>query len=147
MVSQLKLSLDFGKEFKTQLEREMRAELEVAQDKWGVTVTPDEARAIIGHSLEQLKLRVRSFSGDTDWDLSPKLKYYVNGMAGTYTLPSGKALAAKIYLVRTSDSWVVEPDNSSIDSVKLGDFLEVARREIYTWARTGVFYGVGSYKN
>jgi hypothetical protein len=122
----------------------MNEELEVAPHKWKLTLTDSEIKNILDNSLKQLEMKTSFISGN-QWKLSNKAIYNITGIDGEYSLPGDEDKLPKVFFTRTSDSWIVDSESKD-DSVLLKDFLEVAKTEIINWAKTAVFYGVGSYK-
>lgn len=145
MPSTLRLTLQQGEDFIKQIRAAMEDELEIASGKWGVRLTDEQRAGILEAAFKQLRLRVESVSNEA-WEFTSEVKYSFAGSRGSFIVPSAEASASHIRLVRASDGWQVDQDRRE-DSVKIGEFLPVARNEIMTWARTAVFYGVGSYKN
>ena len=142
---QLKLHLDLGEGFMDRLKASMEEEFEIASRKWGFYPEAGERNKIYVHAFEQLRLRISSVANE-QWTIGPIVNFNVAGGKGEVDLPSPEAEALRLCLVRGRDGWMVdqEPDE---DSVTLQAFAGVFEAEIHAWARTAIFYSVGSYKN
>lgn len=145
MASTLRLTLNHGENFVKEVNEAMHDELEEASKKWGVMLTKEQEAKVLKAAFEQLKLRVHSVSKE-HWQLTNEVRYSLPNSRGNFQVPSPEASASHIRLVRASDGWQVDQERRE-ESVKIGDFLPVSRKEIMNWARTAVFYGVGSYKS
>lgn len=125
----------------------MEDEIEVASKKWGVRLNTDDRRNIIRHSINQLQYKV-SDNSRTAWDLGDTINVRVNiiGQKREITLPNPKIKEkSTTKLAKNKDGWKIEEEDVRDDLVPLAEFDEYFKNLIYTWARTAVFYGVGSY--
>ena len=67
----------------------------------------------------------------------------LDGKGAPITGDTIATLAAK--LAKNKDGWKTEEEDVRDDLVPLAEFDEYFKNLIYTWARSAVFYGVGSY--
>lgn len=142
--SHLKIHLHLGDHFLPSLMKVMEEELEVASAKWGYTPTAAEKRDALRHGVAQVQKRVDSVSNGS-WDLGEELVFSMPGPRNVIHIPSPEATASGYRLIRSRDGWLIDQDQTE-DSVPLDEFLAVFTSEVEAWARTAVFYSVGSYK-
>lgn len=144
--SHLKLHLQLGEDFVSTLQKVMEDELEVAAQKWGYRPTAAERREVLRHGFDQVTLRMRSVSNNPSWAMSETITFSMPGPKIEMQVPSDEATASGYQLIRSRDGWLIDQDRTE-DSVPLNDFLERFTREVQAWARTSVFYSIGSYKS
>lgn len=145
MSSKLHLIVSHGEGFVGELKAAMKDELAIASRKWGVNLSKAEEAFVLETALKQLRLRVEAIAGHP-WNYTPEVTYVLAGKKATLRVPSPEASKSPLRLVRASDAWKVDPDREET-SIPLGEFAAAARGETLAWARTAVYYGVGSYKN
>lgn len=134
--------------FIDELKKEINDEIRVAQKKWNVSFATDADKLfarnlIVNNTLEQVRLKTLSIFGRV-WDFSDIITVVVNAQSfNEITLPDENV---KTSFVRRGQNWAV--DNEKIDSlhsVPARMFDVEIQNLLKTWARTGAFYGVGSY--
>lgn len=145
MASHCTLSLHLDEGFNDDLQKEMKNELKEASFKWGVKLTEKQKVEILKRSVDQVRFRVVSVSGNP-WNLENKIDFKMNGLQKNISVSHDDQKIPNIQLIRARDSWIVDNDVSE-KSVALKDFYQHFKQEVMTWARTAVFYGVGSYKS
>ena len=144
--SHLKLHLQLGEGFVSTLKKVMEEELEVASRKWGYEPTAAERREVLRHGFNQVTLRMRSVSNNASWDMAEEITFSMPGPKLELQVPSEEADSYGYQLIRSRDGWLIDQDRTE-DSVPLNEFLERFTREVQAWARTAVFYSIGSYKS
>lgn len=137
------IKIKLHKAFTTKIREEMEDEMEEAIDKWGLDLTEEEKDNIVDHSFNQLIHKV-SENARIDWDLGDEIEIKVNGIPGNVTLPTENQKFKKLELIKTRVGWEVSTEEE-IPSIKMNDFKNHYEDLIISWARTGIFYGVGSY--
>lgn len=139
------IHVDLTENFFDILLDEMEKEMEVSCRKWELRLNQEEKETVIEHSIKQVKRKV-SENIRTLWDLSDVLTVKVNSQKRPIEirLPAPEAESSKIKLFYTKDGWEIDQEMQD-DAVRLADFAEHLEKLIKTWARTAVFYGVGSY--
>lgn len=145
--SALEVSLTLPKNFKQVISDIMHDEFTQANKKWGLSLNSEHEDYITTQAWKQLTKKVTAVSR-RPWDpTSTSLVVMIStNKKGIFslTLPSREAAKYTVSLVRSHDEWRVEQDPNH-EAVKLSDFHEFFINEVKTWARTAVFYGVGSY--
>lgn len=139
------IHIDLGTDFLDTVIDTMDNEFDIACKKWEVRLTQSEKENIFDHSIKQVK-RKTSENIKTPWDLSDNLIVKVNSQKKPIEikLPAPEADSSRIKLFHTRDGWEVDQEMQD-DAVTLANFAEHIKSRIKTWARTAVFYGVGSY--
>ena len=138
------LKLNLGRGFSEKIRAEMEKEIEIAQGKWKTFLSDSEKEIVLENSVKQLEMKL-SFIASRPWKLSDKAIYEIDGLEGEYMLPRDSKELGNVFFTRTSDSWIVD-NESKVDSILFENFLPHLKDEIMGWAKTAVFYGVGSYK-
>lgn len=141
MLVHLKLETNFTEI----IDQTMEDEFEIASKKWNVYLNTDDHDIIMYHSRNQLRRKVSEMAR-LPWDMSDRMTIKVNSpqKGVEITLPSPKARTSTTKLLQTRDGWEID-DEKRDESVKLADFREHIQQCVLTWARTAVFYGVGSF--
>lgn len=142
--SHLKLNLDLGDSFVEELLQVMDDELEVASRKWGYYPSKAEAEELRKHAIAQVRLRINSVSND-NWDLSSTVRFSMPGPRKEIAIPGPESDASAVKIIRSRDGWLIDQDKNE-GAIALRDFPDIFRNEVFAWARTAVFYSVGSYK-
>lgn len=141
------IHLKFQKNFVAKVQEEMRDEFAVASRKWGLDLNTDSEDLIYKHSLNQLRRKISEMAR-VNWDLGDQLTIKVNTYKKTAEvfLPSARGNASKLRLLYTRDGW--ERDQEITEgAIPVSEFLGHIEDQIITYARTAVFYGVGSYSD
>lgn len=135
-------------DFQTQIESAMAAELSVASQKWGVSLSDEAREYVLEHSLRQLQAQVAELM-KTSWQFDPVVSLKVRGLPkrgrADIHLPAHASKLQDVRLKESKVGWIVAEDGD-VDSVAPEDMDTVIREQILAWARTAVFYGVGSYR-
>lgn len=142
---ELIIHINLPKNFINLVKETMEDEIDISTKKWGVNLNTDDRKLVIKHSLNQLQRKVAE-SARTVWDLSDTLNVRVSCTknSGELTLPN-PSLKLSSKLSKTKDGWKIEEEDIRDDVVPLINFDKHFEKLIFTWARTAVFYGVGSY--
>lgn len=143
----LEVTLVLPKNFKSQVNSAMNDEFTTACKKWGLSLNTDDKKLIMESALTQLSSKV-SLVARRPWKLGdPELTVIVTySKKGVFpiTLPSKEAKKYTVSFVRAHDEWKVEED-SVVEAIPIKDFHKFFTGEVVKWARTAVFYGVGSF--
>lgn len=145
--SALEVSLTLPKNFKQVIADIMHDEFTKANKKWGLSLNSDHEKSITENAWKQLTNKVSSVARRPwDPDSTALVVMISTNKKGVFslTLPSREANKYTVSLVRSHDEWRVEQDPNH-ESVRLSDFHGFFINEVQTWARTAMFYGVGSY--
>lgn len=134
------------------IEEAIEDELAVSQRKWGVSLSAETVEHVKRQSLNQLSMKV-DLTLKTSWSFQSVLSLKIkglskgsgNGLASDITIPEDLESVEGIELVLGRDGFEVE-DEPSDGTVLPADLSEYILNRILVWARTAVFYGVGSYK-
>lgn len=143
----LEVTLSLPKNFHQEIADIMHQEFVQANKKWGLSLNSDHEAQIAEKAWKQLTNKVSSVARRPWEPTSQTLVVMVStNKKGVFklTLPSKEAAKYTVALVRAHDEWRVEQDPNH-EAVKLSDFYEYFTEEVKTWARTAIFYGVGSY--
>lgn len=143
----LDLHLTLPEAFPKTIQEAMEEEFTVACRKWNLALNFEDRKAILYHATRQLEGKV-STSSHSKWTLtSRELTVSVRKAGGeraSLSLPSPEAAESSLNIVRDHTEWKVDQDPIK-DSIPLGDFYDHLLATMVAWARTAVFYGVGSY--
>lgn len=144
----IKITIELPKNFKYSIERTMEHEWKDASKKWQVRLGSEDKEKVMRHAKNQLQSKV-SFLAKNPWDLEKtSIVISVNSMgrgAAALNLPES-AEEYNISLIRANEEWRL-CDEPSSKTIPLAEFQAHVTNEIATWARTAVFYGVGSFTN
>lgn len=143
MSNSLSIIINLPEDFVKALTKEINDELSVAQRKWKVTLETKDKTLIRKAALAQLGSKVSSLSHST-WDLGDKLLINAAGGSGSMTLPKKFKNDEHSAIILNKKGWEITDEESS-SSIPLPEFYDEFIRTLYTWVRTAVFYGVGSY--
>lgn len=138
--------LNLGENFREKIQDFMEDEFYIACKKWDVKPNTDDKQDIFYHAIRQLRRKV-SENARTNWDLSDELTVKINAFKKetiVLELPSPKAVSLKSTIISTRDGWEIDQE-MNVDAVELKNFCEYMIERIELWARTAVFYGVGSF--
>lgn len=138
-------------DYMDQIEEAVTDELKVAQQKWGVKLSPETQERVREHSINQLVLKVDS-ALKTTWEFKPeislKIKGLTKGSGGFNTdlnIPEDADKLDGIRLILAREGYEVD-DEDSDGSLNVTDLPTRLLEAILKWLRTAIFYGVGSYK-
>lgn len=144
----IEVIINLPRTFKSNLKKEIINEIELAATKYSVILSDDEKENIMFHTINQLENKVTAVAR-APWEITdPTLKVVVrSNRKGVFQieLPAKDTEKFDVSFVRTHDEWKVDQDPNP-DAILLKDFYTFFMGEVYKWARTGAFYGVGSYK-
>lgn len=137
--------LDLENNFLATVEEAMEDEFDLACKRWKVRLNGEDHDVVMKHSLSQLRRKVTEVA-KANWDLSDRLNVRVVSPRPDMelTLPNPKAHSSSTRFIFVRDGWEVD-DERREESVRISDFRDHMQRSILDWARTAVFYGVGSY--
>lgn len=134
------------------IENALNDEIAIAQRKWGVELGDEALESIKRHSLNQLSMKV-DLTLKTSWNFQQVVTLKIKGLSKSSStgllkdlkLPAEIKKVPQIKLVLARDGFEVESESSdnTVDPSELPDYI---LNKIVTWVRTGVFYGVGSYR-
>lgn len=142
----LTVHINLPKGFINKVKKVMENELSIASGKWGVTLTNGEKADLINHAMNQVQRKVND-NTRLVWDFSDVLNVRVNSPKNEELhIPDARLATHPKRLIKTKVGWEVD-DESRDESIFLKDFHEHLQNLIFTWSRTAVFYGVGSYKD
>jgi hypothetical protein len=139
----LTINVTLPENFLDQLEEVITDELAIAQTKWKIRLSDEQQEVVRKGTLAQLRSKVSSLSKNA-WDLGSKLVINASGDTGAIAYSeSSKPKTDKAFILN-KNGWSVTTEEA--DSVVPGDvFYESLTNTLFTWTRTAVFYGVGSY--
>lgn len=134
------------------IENALNDEIAIAQRKWGVELGDEALESIKRHSLNQLSMKV-DLTLKTSWNFQQVVTLKIKGLSKSSStgllkdlkLPAEIKKVPQIKLVLARDGFEVESESSdnTVDPSELPDYI---LNKILIWVRTGVFYGVGSYR-
>lgn len=150
MTTQIKggFIIDLPSDFVKTLAAEAEDEITIAENKWGVILDNDQRERVKFYAIKQLDNRVSRFSGSSwrvgDSELPVKIAEFAASKK-IVRLPALKEADDQYPLTRIRDGiGLAKEDSENIFvSADLQEFLETL---IKKWLRTGVYYGVGSYR-
>lgn len=153
MASRIAFHVKLAENYMELIDEAIEDELKIAQRKWGVDLSDETIESVKRHSLNQLSMKV-DLSLKTSWNFQPVVSVKIKGLSKNsgsgllkdLNLPEELSSVPDIALVLSkADGFEVEsePSDNTVLPAELGDYI---LRKILTWARTGIFYGVGSYK-
>jgi hypothetical protein len=140
----LEVNLVLPKTFKQKIISAMRDEFKIASHKWSIEIDSAMKKKIIENSILQLNRKVSTVSS-SNWTLDNEtLKVCVkSGKSKPEAITLPDKTIKGIMLVRTHDGFKVDYDPNP-GTIKIEHFYKLLLSEIENWARTAVFYGVGS---
>lgn len=152
MASRIAFHVKLAENYMDLIEEAVEDELKVAQRKWGVELSEETIELVKRHSLNQLSMKV-DLTLKTSWNFQPTVTLKIKGLSKSsgselnkdLNLPEELALVPAIELVLGRDGFEVESEPSD-GTVLPKDLDSYILNRILVWARTAVFYGVGSYK-
>lgn len=142
-MSNLSITVNLPKDFIKVLQKEINDEIAIAQKKWKITLEQKEKAIIKNATLEQLSSKVATLSHQT-WDLGDKLYIEAPGRSGSLELPRKFKENESMSIVLSKKGWEITEEEAEV-AIKIEDFYDELLNTIFTWTRTAVFYGVGSY--
>lgn len=141
--STLTINVTLPSDFLSLLDEEIDNELASAQAKWKIKLTEAQIDTVKTATREQLRSKVSTLSKNT-WDLGVKLTISASGGNGTLAITSKSKPNGDTSLLLNKNGWSVT--NEEADSVfHINDLYSELLKSIFTWTKTAVFYGVGSY--
>lgn len=124
---------------------EMTQEFRIAERKWRLRLTPEQREVIMGHSLNQLIGKVTTtFRSDLDLDSAQVIILINSDEAKDVHLGHGHRFLGEDRTVVREHKFFVETSEPTKDALLYSQLAAYAERELRTWVRTAVFYGVGS---
>lgn len=125
------------------LNDEITAELETAQRKWKIWLSDDEKEIVRKATTAQLRSRVSTLSKN-NWDLGSKLIINASGESGSLNLNGKDKVKSNLSFILNKNGWTVTTEEAD-SVVKAQEFYNELLKTLFTWTRTAVFYGVGSF--
>lgn len=145
MSNTLAIIINLPEDFLKLLQKEIADELTISQKKWKITLDTKEKTTIKKAALTQLASKVSSLA-HSNWDLGDKLLINATGASGQIELPKEFKDNESLSLILNKKGWEVIDEEAEI-AVSIGDFYDETIGQLYTWVRTAVFYGVGSFSS
>lgn len=143
MSNTLTITVTLPENFLEQIEDVITDELTVAQTKWKIRLSDDELEVVRKGTLAQLRSKVSTLSKNA-WDLGSKLVINASGDSGNIAYSETSKPKTDKSFILSKNGWSVTTEEA--DAVVPGNvFYESLIETIFTWTRTAVFYGVGSY--
>lgn len=152
MASRVAFHVKLADDYMELIQGAIEDELKVAQRKWGVNLSPESIEGIRRHSLNQLSMKV-DLALKTAWNFQPIITLKIKGLSRgsgsqiqkDLDLPADlkKVQSLKLILGRDGFELTSEPEDGTVSPDELASTV---LNRITVWARTAVFYGVGSYK-
>lgn len=145
--SNLVLTLELPENFLKELDAVIKDELAIAQKKWKIKLSPEEREIVLKNAYAQTRLKTSTIARHS-WNLEEKLTMRIPYKKNSnMTLRIGeKPTRNLVDLIITKDGWVIASEESE-SPTPLENLLEKQIQTIFTWARTAVFYGVGSFRS
>lgn len=143
MSNSLNIVVSLPSDFISLLNSEIDDELIVAQGKWKVTLTPEQAEHIKKSARDQLRSKVSGLA-KAHWDLGNKVVINAAGATGNLLITKKSKHDQNIMLLLNKAGWAVTQEETD-SAVNVSDFYESLIKTLFIWSRTAVFYGVGSY--
>lgn len=148
--SRVTFHVKLAEDYMASIDAVIEDELKVAQRKWGVELSKEAVENVKRHSLNQLSMKV-NLTLKTSWNFQPIVSLKIKGLSKSsgsellkdLTLPDELSKVPDIALVLSRDGFEVESEPSD-GTVLPADLNGYILDRILTWARTAVFYGVGS---
>lgn len=139
LILEVQLTDDFYK----RIHDTMLEELSEAQNKWRVKLDNDTQDLIMRHAQNQLQSKSSAMA--KPWHFGdPKINIsVVHPRTRKVKLPDDEKELEGVRLERPKSLWEVA-ENGSENAVDIEDFVETIEDLLVGWARTAVFYGVGS---
>lgn len=130
------------------LESIIAEELIRAQNTWGVRLSEEEKTRVIQSTHRQLESKVFS-AMESEWVMGQRdISVWVRGeeIDATCYLPiNDDSTYADMRVVRKRNFWEISHENTDA-VVSLNDIPDQIIGLMKDWVRTGIYYGVGSYK-
>lgn len=152
MASRVAFHVKLAENYMELIEGAVEDEIKVAQRKWGVNLSPEAIEDIRKHSFNQLSMKV-DLALKTSWNFQPVITLKIKGLSREsgsviqkdLNLPAELKKVQSLQLVLGRDGFELtsEPEDGTVSP---GELPEAVLNRIIAWARTAVFYGVGSYK-
>lgn len=143
MSNTLTITVTLPENFLEQLEEVITDELTVAQTKWKIRLSDEELEVVRKGTLAQLRSKVSSLSKNA-WDLGSKIVINAGGDSGNIAYSEKSTPKTDKSFILSKNGWSVTTEEA--DAVVQGNvFYENLIETLFTWTRTAVFYGVGSY--
>lgn len=141
------LTLTLPKQFFKDLEDVIEDELKIAQKKWQLKLTEEEKDVVRKNAYTQVYQKASTVAGSTwagEKHIIVKIPYFKD-VDLKLNANTSKTLEKDLELVMTKDGWITASDESE-SPVLLSQIINYKTNIMLVWARTAVFYGVGSYK-
>lgn len=139
----LTLEVTFPDNYIDAIEETMRDELIEAQKKWQVNFTQADQDLVLRHSRNQLRSKVASTVGPWTYGADSIILNLPASRPRTVKLPKDSEKLEGVYIARKKNVWELS-DADEPGAVEGTEFIEHFVNTLHAWARTAVFYGVGS---
>lgn len=143
MSNSLTITVTLPENFIEALNNEITDELSIAQRKWKIKLSDEEKEVVRKASFEQLRSKVSSLSKNV-WDLGSKLVINVAGETGSLNIGPNQPVKSNLSFILNKNGWAATTEDAD-SVVHAQDFYSDLIKTLFTWTRTAVFYGVGSY--
>lgn len=139
----LTLEVTFPDGYIDSIEETMSNELIEAQRKWQVHFTEEEQDLVLRHSRNQLRSKVASTIGPWNYGDDSITLNLSSSRNRTVKLPKDSEKLEGVYIARKKNIWELSDADEST-AVEGTEFINHFLTTLHAWARTAVFYGVGS---
>ena len=139
----LTLEVELTPEFYASLESAMTDEMSIAQGKWRTNLDTDEQDTILGHSKNQLQTKALSMAKPWQYGDASISIVIAHPRDKQVKLPEEISELEGVALIRPKSLWEIAEDEVD-GSTDVENFVPCVEELLTDWARTAVFYGVGS---
>ncbi len=143
MSNSLAIVVSLPSDFISLLNAEIDSELEIAQHKWKLTLTDEQAEHVRKSARDQLRSKVSGLA-KANWDLGNKVVINAAGASGNLAINKKTKSDQNMMLVLSKAGWAVTQEETD-SAIHVTNLYESLLKTLFTWSRTAVFYGVGSY--
>lgn len=138
------IRVDLGKDFSSHVHSDMEKEFSISERKWGLSLDAEKKNTVFNNAVAQLEDKVSAVF-DNPWEISNSLIMSVKAYKNIeISVPDERLQGSSLCLLRRRDGWEVDTENT-IGATNINRIPEVVKKEIRSWAKTAIFYGVGSY--
>lgn len=170
MTNRITVTAQLREGFEEKVQETILEEFDIAQQKWGISLSPEQKRLVYVLTMMQLSERMenvykhRSLIADEEMnDLLQavednqeiklgleRIRVVVrsNRHSKDTALYTGEGYVSgeDILLHKSSSGFIVHQEEHAPKTVWLSEFSEHIEKKFLQWAATGVFYGVASFK-
>lgn len=146
------LCIHLPKNFRETLIKETKKELETAQQKWNIQLTPTQKKHITKHAITQLENKTAQLTNRT-WRINhPTIKILIKGKNKFIKDENPLNLTQEpligynqTYFIRVHNGWKVDTENNN-EKININNFREHIIKNLTQWTKTAIFYGVASHR-